>query len=1858
MCCSLPLRGGAGAPVPALFDLALAVAGVLEMHRIVSGLVPVVLTLFLASCGGGSDPTPECRFGSPGCVCLASGGCEGSLACVGGICRSETCTASTRGTLGCQCGAGASCGTGLTCNERGYCESPDGRAGGPCYSNRTCDPGLICNTTSVCEACAFGSEGCACFTNQTCAGSLSCLAGICAGATGRETPPANPVCHTPCRTGTLDPVLGYRACSAEGLMDGCLAGQTCTNGQCVAAGTQPTTCARDSDCPDFQTCIAGSCYSNCTSDSDCSSSTRCFRASCRVPCSADGSACPEGQHCTLQDATFGYCEETPPPSSLPSHVEVEGTYEVSPSTLAYTNRSRQGTVRITNHSPRALDFVVRKTQHTVHAVTGATTNTTTPLSWVAIGPDGGTTTGTAVTVSVPGNGGYVDVNVDNPSTGVPPQWDGRIAIESAQLGNKDVPLTFASVPDGRWVGKAYYFTQFGTRSSIAPTPAVPSPPDLLVWAANRGSTNASVVGNALIQKWGALRDASTTSADFQDAVTSIVSESWRWADTRQACAANLAGSDYCYPVASALFGGVSSLTDDNVAYPVPSGVVDLPIAIDLFAGASSMQFNGHIVSSAALQYPANPSLGLTFSDDPTTCSRTNSAGECLTFVESLSSDVVTGGRYITTSTDTTCSRTSAPGLRPVHFPWLLSDFLASTEIDLETNARVRVECRDSQEPTADTATNQALATGNPIPDGRSRIRHISLVDGIFVNQETLYLIVREQYAGDFLGANPMPFDAYALMVLRRSESPTEDLTPTATPQSDPRSFATSPSLSTMAACTSDVQAELGLSGIAGFSFATYDVADLASRLLSGVPTSASSPATYNATTEVHYLCHTTGQFDGGRYGDTPCPAGSNVTFFATTGTGTVATPPIAANSCQDTHLCGATMLSWSTNAAALGLQFNPIWRCSSASQVYCDDDRLNLRSAKTFFKPAAAGLAPVAVSLLTEIDGAFRYKTQFQSRDGSSIGFAPQVCIPNSNSIPYCYDPNAIERVRRRVDCLTQVYQSRYSPLTIANPVLAASVHDYLAANYSTHLDSATGISHDGFERRYAELLVMLGDDAYTRAFQTRFDLAGESRAAFEGSKFEPNGIDVSGVAGFEFRALYQASQYYGLALDRFYADLPYLSASLNGPAAANFVTQGTVTNYFDRVLRASTQRARAASEIAKRYQALGRADLARSVASRAYASAYLESMVIGRLMLSISANATPSTKDQLNEQLRAAGTVYRAALLQMQDVYATLTDEVRYFGFAPEYIPLPPAEPGAANAYVTMSNRAQQSMQLALQREETAISSARSFDTDTIAFQAELVRIRNTYEDQLASICGTMTGTDGHVYPAIARYASLNSKARLFGDPCGVMGTGQIHDSIAALENTQVDVAILNSRFDQLQTQEAAERQRAADYCHTSLTQAQVHWQSQNGIDDLEKLIRNTRTGLEAADRAVGAASSIFSLGKCSVGPFGSDCPAAIPLAAALSTLVAGNAGMQIGGDAAIAMTQTQISNLQRDQILVDAQNRCDLMQIDSEATLATIPSQFEQLRLEALKAAHNVRTAAADLQQLRNTAVRLQAEQDEQQSLTIDLEAARNDPNVRIYRNDAMINAEVAFDRAIQDAYRATRVFEYYSSQTYAHRGDLALVRLVGRGEYNLQNYLADLQAAYYAFQESYGNPDLRVAVISLRDDIFQIPRIDAQGRPVDATTRSGQFQARLTDSAMLDPRGYLAVPFTTDIASLSPLTRNHKIEHIEVSITGSNVGSDAVGRVYLSQTGAGTVRALDDSLSYPRFPNVTAVINPFFGGQRVYDPSVYRSERLRDRPFANMNWTFYFNQVDEAVNQDIDLASVSDIRLIIYYTDFTAL
>jgi len=1814
----------------------------------------------------------SCTQGTEKCGCLANSTCTGNaangkpLTCDNKLCVAAACLV---GEKTCGCKADHTCNTGLSCNlTTGVCEDPScvaGAVGCKCLTDKTCsDATLTCGADGLCAKsnCVAGALDCRCLSDQTCGKDsdgtqLTCVAKTCqncrkaACATPGLSVPKTAYCYSPCRSGYAEDAGVYHACDADGLMrhepgKGCLDDKTCQQGSCLGTADKLPSCTTDVECPDFQNCVDGRCYSTCDTDNDCPSVLSCYRHACRAACTADASSCPEHTTCVMTDPKRGYCMPVGNAPSGASEGVVLGTFEISKETIEFNSAHTSDSFTITNKGPIAASFKISRFEETSNGKT--IDKTSNPLTWLKIGELGKETQADYPPIVVdPGT--PKTISLTSAATSTISRWQGVLEVrsENARLGTRKINLRYAGSTDGRWTGRMVYFANFGTAG-------------LIDWMkARNDTTKLSNVGNGLVRRWGDFRiqGANVVSRlNIEAAIDSVAKETWKWPSVVKDCPTG----NTCYPYVdpdNALSKGIQVLTNNQQAYPVPTGVSELPVTLDLKQDTTNPAIlAGRIVSSESLHYPGDPKISLTFVDSPNKATCSNSiANECVIFAQSLTSTINIGGRYATNAT------TCPSGWQYKSAPWLVPGFTAgSTEID---SLRYRYECRDAIQPTQGATLNAdknaLISAANPIPDGVTRSRTLELVDGAIVEQNRMILIVRESFASFVSATDKTEFAAYGVMTLVRSpadltaDSYQGNLPPTA--QKPPDTAAQKLS------CSDNLLTKLGYTR----SDIPTAAADIASELLSGRKPGAAMTKV-DPSTNVHYLCHDNGQLDGGNTAKNngarnDCPAGSQVTYFYFTSANPSPTQ-MAALPCQNDGTCQSVLDAWRSPDNNSGIGRSPlVYRCngydSDSNQVFCDDNRSDLTANKLFYiaAPGTIAFAP----LRSAVNDAFRYKTQFITRTNKTIGFAPEPCVANSNAVPYCYDAGQIEEARDRVDCALYLYKTYFSGATL-HPDLTK----YLEFNFTySPIKQPPNYAYDGFEMMLAELLIMLGDDAYTAAAASRFDLAGSSRAAFQGSLFEKNGIDLSSAAGYEMHRLHQAAQYYGTVLERMYQIVPYITSSADGsylPFIASPTTAllpPTFVTYFPKLVRASAQKARVWSEIAKRYQSFNRPDLARITVERAYVSAYLESVVIGSLITrSISASAT-ATRAQIEAERIKANRVFAASLIDMREIYGKLTDDELFFGFTRDYIPFPALDPGDINAFTKVLALAQQRTAVAASKEQTALDSNRSYETEAASFQSELVKLRLNYENQLSDICGTLKDGEGNQYPAIARYAYLNDDARAYGDPCGLMGTGRLYNSMGQLALMELELKGVLQRYENIEDEIDGEGRRVAKQCGLQQEIADAGYTIAMQEKNLQTQIGAAQLIKEGIKNDIDLVSKTADAMGCLVGIMGTDCATKAAARVFYAVTYAALTVANVAQDVLILKKQDEIAELKANHARWLGAEQCKIAMVDSEALINQKWNALKELDIEALKADYKVRLAQSEIRQLRDQADRVASEMDEMEEQTINVEAARNDPNSRIYKNDAILNAEFAFDSAITMAYQATKVFEYFTTQSYARLVDLFLVRMVSHGDYNLENYLTQLQDAYLEFQQQYGNPDERVDILSLRDDIFAISRYDDKGVTLSQADRIAAFRTRLKDVSLLDEQGYLTIPFATSLNRLSPVTSNHKIKRMEVEVVGSDVG-DALGRVYLRQKGTGVIRKLDTDIEYLRFPERTAVVDSFFNGARVFGPEVYASDRLRDRPVSNSRWDLVINQRDESVNKDINLASLTDVRVYLYYTDFTGI
>ncbi len=1832
-------------------------------------------------CTGGTCEAMSCPVGSTACVCRGGVTCDDpNDACTSGFCIKRDCAA---GSLGCACVAGT-CDVGLTCMSDAVCIDSTGHEGGACFADGRCSRGNRCDvSTGRCVYCELGSAMCQCTTNRGCNVGLVCAAEQCVPAS--QLPPANPVCYTPCRADQVTDA-GVTVCPTDQVLDGCLPGQTCTQGSCLAQGESKPTCVGDVDCPFFQVCLRGGCYSNCTVNADCPSGSGCFKRACRPTCQvAKGAApCASGYACTADDGQNGFCTPLPRPGAMPAPLP-QGGLRLPVQHLALSNVKPIDRFIVVPRAAIVQDVTVRKLWHQVTRADGTTERVDAPLDttgqlrpcnaamnecplpWLELTPPGGAAVrAEAVTyrlapgclddVSAAIDAGVSQVacgkvTVGNAGGGSGVRWEGALEI-STRDARATVTLSYVQRPEGQWAGEMHYFGTFNKTG-------------LQAWIDAPTKSVGPGVENGLLQRWGALRAGALQGWDeFTAVLTSTRTESWKLGEVQAKCRALNGGSldADCYPYTNT--AGVRTYVSNRNVAPIPSGVSQLPFAVNLKVGASPTVFEGRIESSIAMHYPGRPTLKVELAADPalaTSCF-TGGGADCLVFLKNLDTSgasgtnqlaMTVGGRYLPGGS------TCATGYGPADVPWLIPEVQANVTTR-PNGERVRTECREQQLPFDTVAGGQAVADlnrnlsiGNPVPDGAPRRRSLRFLDGALVNQSQLFLIFEEKYESFIPGQVGASAYGYILLKRTQAELGPGDYSGTAVATGITRVPPTRPG----ASCSPAMIAAINNGA---------DPQTRANVLLNGTSVSnVFTPLSGNAT--VHYLCQDLGTFDntdraipsstdGGTLRGR-CPEGSKVSWFLinrtdaqmrdepcnrqfTVSDGGVASP----SSCQ------AVLNTWRANG--LLIEENPTYRCTAPNTVYCDDDRLDLRNGKQFYQRTGGTSTTRAFNALQPlIDSAFRYKTRFRSSTGGQVGFAPKRCVPNSDQVPYCYDPAEIEEARDRIDCLLAIYGDAPT-LASLSPALRDQLQQFLKQTFSRY-PAPGGRTYEGFARLDAELSIMLGDDALTAAYASRFDLAAAGGATFKGSQFEKGGIDLTGVAGAEMYQLYQATQYYALALDRLYALGPDFAVALSrGPVGSDldFVSPETVTEYLERLVRAAAQKARAWAEISRRYQSFNRPDLARLVIERAYVNAYLESALLSSLMFDIDDRSSATVRPQLRIVIEKMQRTFRIAMVDMREVYQQITERVDWFGLAPDYIPFPALDQQTAvNAYESISNVTRQRLDLARIREQTALQGGRQGKADAVQFQSELTNVRNTYENQLAQTCGTFQA-QGRAWPAVSKYAALDPTAVLMGDPCGRMGNGELHNAMVNVSDSQLKLEGAVLRHSNLMKDIQIEDARSQAQCNIAVAQGDYQFTRAGQVATMQTELAKQRALIGFIMGSINAVMEGVKTADCEL-----QCASSAVNGVAVAELGILSAEMQYLNELRTADAEHNIRTFEAQSFKKLAEFDCQRITIDSTARIAALYNDTLEAQLEVLRAEYALRLAISEVKRHASLAQRLQLQQAEAEQLAIDVQAAQNDPNVRIYQNDAVINADLSFRDALQMAYRQTRVFEYYTSQSYAKKEQLFLIRMVQAGQYNLDNYLLELDNAFQQFEEEFGNPDLRVLALSLRDDVMQIPYVGIDKQPLSEAQRIKMMTDRLKDVSLVDARGYLTLPFSTQLKALSPLTRNHKIHHVEADLQGGRMG-DHVARVYLRMSGTGQVRNVNDDVDFYVFPERTAVVNASILGNKLFDPEVYRNFRFRDRPLVNTQWELVINQRDELANKDIDLQSLADVRVLIYYTDFT--
>ena len=331
-----------------------------------------------------------------------------------------------------------------------------------------------------------------------------------------------------------------------------------------------------------------------------------------------------------------------------------------------------------------------------------------------------------------------------------------------------------------------------------------------------------------------------------------------------------------------------------------------------------------------------------------------------------------------------------------------------------------------------------------------------------------------------------------------------------------------------------------------------------------------------------------------------------------------------------------------------------------------------------------------------------------------------------------------------------------------------------------------------------------------------------------------------------------------------------------------------------------------------------------------------------------------------------------------------------------------------------------------------------------------------------------------------------------------------------------------------------------------------------------------------------------------------------------------------------------------------------------EGEHQIKNILVEMTSARIEVTESKKRLEIAGHKVASEYKTATRLLAELHEMKELTINKAAARNNPNFRIYRDDNVRNAEIAFKSVLAEAYKATLVYEYYTSQTYPFYQELLYARMVNYGEYNLQNYLYDLEDSFWEFEDKFGVPELRVLPVSLKDDIFPGMRVASDGEAHSEKATLSSVRTWLKQ--LRDEDGVARFSFQIGPEHVSPNTRVHKVSYIEACVGEVDGTAPVHPRIYMDMGGKSTVRRFgwpttpDEPFNFGSRPSI--VTARWCSGEDSFswDQKIFQSQKYNQRPLFNTEWEVSINFTTEPANTNYGPEDFDDLKLFFYYFEYT--
>ena len=433
----------------------------------------------------------------------------------------------------------------------------------------------------------------------------------------------------------------------------------------------------------------------------------------------------------------------------------------------------------------------------------------------------------------------------------------------------------------------------------------------------------------------------------------------------------------------------------------------------------------------------------------------------------------------------------------------------------------------------------------------------------------------------------------------------------------------------------------------------------------------------------------------------------------------------------------------------------------------------------------------------------------------------------------------------------------------------------------------------------------------------------------------------------------------------------------------------------------------------------------------------------------------------------------------------------------------------------------------IAVSKETDALAEQEAIQAGEADFHSGLGNIRHTYDNQLSELCGTFTAPDGTVYPATRRYIEHDPVARKTGQICG-LANGQVYDARAGILLADLEIVALKNK-------RKASTRRSPSSATSSSSNVAWPWIYATSAwvrIEIQLATNPDRTSPEPHHEPAKSRCRHGSAGtyreRVRHRSTGSDSRGTIDQLWRLRWCLhelhhTGIVGSEVASHEDILTLENQQRQLEQASVHWRLGNDANWLGLNPRpAFVLCICSSPPSMSRHAnsiskcswpkpVKSIYSAKLSGCWRNRKRQSGWRSTP------SLPAPTPTSVSTKTRPFLRQSAP--STLHSKRRI-----APRACSSTSPVSPTQHPAMCISSAWPPGRAEPQAYVTALSEEYETFGETFGNPKVRVQILSLRDDLLAIHVSMPQGCPMSQTARVRRFREVLQDPRMLDGRGYL--------------------------------------------------------------------------------------------------------------------------------------